>query len=135
RIIAAAFEAWAAGQPGNVFDLLAEDAVWTVVGQSVAAGTYTSKAEFLERVIQPFNARLATPLVPKVRALYADGDTVIAYFEATATTRDDRTYFNEYTWYLQLADGAVHRVVAFFDSLEFDDFWRRITPEPANPTA
>ncbi|MGE3289551.1 MAG: hypothetical protein AB7J32_26105 [Pseudonocardia sp.] len=96
RIIAAAFEAWAAGQPGNVFDLLAEDAVWTVVGQSVAAGTYTSRAEFLERVIRPFNARLATPLVPKVRALYADG--------------------------------AVHRVVAFFDSLEFDDFWRRITP-------
>jgi uncharacterized protein len=28
-------------------------------------------------VIRPFNARLATPLVPKVHALYADGDTVI----------------------------------------------------------
>jgi ketosteroid isomerase-like protein len=69
-------DAWAAGQ-GGVFDLLAPEARWTIVGNSVAAGTYHSREEFLSKVIRPFNARLATPLVPKVHALYADGDTVI----------------------------------------------------------
>ena len=54
-----AFDAWAAGE-GGVFDLLAPDAQWTIVGNSVAAGTYHSREEFLTSVIQPFNARLST---------------------------------------------------------------------------
>jgi uncharacterized protein len=127
EIIREAFEAWSAGR-GSVFDLLADDAVWTIVGNSAAAGTYQSRAEFLDRVIRPFNARLSTPLVPTVRALYADGDTVIAYFDASATARDNRPYNNTYTWYLKLQDGAVTNATAFFDSIAFDDLWARVDP-------
>jgi ketosteroid isomerase-like protein len=87
QVIQQAFDAWAAGE-GGVFDLLAPEAQWTIVGNSVVAGTYHSREEFLSKVIRPFNARMATPLVPNVHALYADGDTVIAYFDASATVRD-----------------------------------------------
>ena len=73
------FDAWAAGT-GGVFGLLADDATWTIVGNSPMSRTYNGRAEFLSQVIDPFNARLSTPLVPEVHALYADGDTVIAYF-------------------------------------------------------
>ena len=127
EIIRKAFEDWAAGR-GSVFDLLAPDAVWTIVGSSVAAGTYRSRDEFLDRVIHPVNARLSSPLVPTVRALYADGDTVIAYFDASATARDNRPYRNTYTCYLQLENGAVTGATAFFDSIEFNDFWNRVDP-------
>jgi ketosteroid isomerase-like protein len=127
EIIRRAFEDWAAGR-GGVFDLLADDAIWIIVGNSVAAGTYNGRAEFLDRVIHPFNARLSSPLVPRVRAIYADGDTVIAYFDASATARDGRPYENTYTWYLRLQDGEITRATAFFDSIEFNEFWARVAP-------
>jgi ketosteroid isomerase-like protein len=127
QVIQRAFDAWAAGT-GGVFDLLASDAQWTIVGNSVAAGTYHSREEFLSKVIRPFNARLATPLVPKVHALYADGGTVIAYFDASATVQDGSPYTNTYTWYLRMREGAIVEAVAFFDSIEFNDFWARVEP-------
>ena len=127
QIIRRAFAAWAAGT-GGVFDLLAQNATWTIVGNSVVAGIYRSRDEFMTRVIQPFNSRLSSPLVPVVRALYADGDMVIAYFDASATARDGKPYRNTYTWYLRLKDGAIVEAIAFFDSLEFNEFWARVHP-------
>ena len=126
-LIQKAFADWAAGT-GGVFSLLAAHATWTIVGQSTVAGTYRSRDEFLTTVIAPFNARLASPLVPQVHALYADGDTVIAYFDASATARDGRPYHNTYTWFLQIKDGSIVKAIAFFDSVEFNDFWTRVQP-------
>ena len=126
QLVRRAFDAWAAGE-GGVFDLLAPDARWTIVGSSVVAGTYR-REEFLARVIGPFNARLATPLVPVVNALYADGDTVIAYFDASATARDGQPYRNTYTWYLRLDGGAVVEAIAFFGSLDLNELWSRVEP-------
>jgi uncharacterized protein len=127
QIIQRAFDAWAAGQ-GGVFDLLAPEAKWTIVRNSVVAGTYKSREEFMSSVIRPFDARMSSPLVPQVRGLYADGDTVVAYFEASATDRDGVPYKNTYTWYLGMNEGKIVDVVAFFDSIEFNDFWARVQP-------
>jgi ketosteroid isomerase-like protein len=127
ELIRAAFDDWAAGG-GGVFSLLAPDVSWTIVGSSVVAGTYASHDEFLKTVIGPLNARLSSPLVPTLHALYADGDTVIAYFEASATARDGEPYHNIYTWYLQVRGGAIVTAVAFFDSVVFNDFWTRVGP-------
>ncbi|MGO8948140.1 MAG: nuclear transport factor 2 family protein [Ktedonobacterales bacterium] len=127
QIIQQAFDAWAAGT-GGVFELLAPEATWIIVGNSAAAGTYRSREEFLNTVIRPFNARLATPLVPVVHALYADGDMVIAYFDASANARDGKPYHNTYTWYLRVRDGAISEAIAFYDSIEFNDFWSRVQP-------
>ena len=80
QLIQAGFDAWRNGT-GGVFDLLAADAQWTIVGNSPVSRTFTSRREFLDVVIDPFNARLSSRLVPTVRALYADGDTVIALFD------------------------------------------------------
>jgi ketosteroid isomerase-like protein len=126
-LIRKAFDDWAAGT-GGVFNLLAPDATWTIVGNSVVSGTYQSRDAFLQTVIEPFNARMSTPLVPAVHALYADGDTVIAYFDASATARDGQPYQNTYTWYLQIANGEITKAIAFFDSVEFNDFWVRVQP-------
>lgn len=113
QTVRAAFDAWRNGTAGNVFDLLVPDAKWTIVGNAPVSRTYTSRQEFLNVVIEPFNARLSKRLVPTVRDLYADGDMVIALFDAEGTARD----------------GRIVNVVAFFDTIEFTDFWTRITPE------
>lgn len=128
-LVEASFERWRAGT-GSPFELLAEDADWTIVGSSPLSQTYPSRQAFLDAVIIPFNARMATPLKPTVRGIYADGDMVIAFFDAAATTRDDQPYRNTYTWYFRMRDARVISAVAFFDTREFDDFWNRVAPAP-----
>src|SRR5690606_23810023 len=77
-VIKIAFDSWKAGT-GGPFALLSPDATWIITGNSVVAKTYASRDEFIDAVIKPFNARLRKPLVPTVRSLHADGDTVIAF--------------------------------------------------------
>jgi uncharacterized protein len=128
EIIRARFDAWRNGT-GGVFDLLAPDARWTIVGNSPVSKTYNSRQEFMDNVINPFNARLSRRLIPTVRAIYADGDTVIALFDAEAMARDGKPYRNTYTWYMHMRDESIVEVVAFFDTIEFTDFWNRVKLE------
>lgn len=128
QAIQAGFDAWR-NATGSVFDLLAEDAKWTIVGNSPVSRTYDSRKELMDVVITPFNARLSTRLVPAVRGIYADGDMVIALFDAEATARDGKPYKNTYSWYMQMREGKIVNVVAFFDTIEFTGFWTRINPQ------
>ena len=127
ELVQAAFENWRKGTSG-VFDLLAPDAQWTIVGNSVVSKVYGSRQQFLDEVIIPFNERMSTPLVPSVRGIHADDDMVIALFDATATARDGKPYKNTYTWYMRMREGQIVEAIAFFDSVEFNDFWTRIVP-------
>jgi uncharacterized protein len=125
--IRAAFDEWAAGT-GGPFALLADDATWTITGNSPVSRTFGSRREFIDTVIDPFNARLSEPLRPTVRAVYADGDWVIVLFDGAATARDGQPYRNTYTWYMRSAGDAVVEVIAFFDTIEFTDLWNRVPP-------
>jgi uncharacterized protein len=126
-LVAKGFDAWRDGT-GSPYDLLAEDAHWTITGNSVAAKTYPSKEAFLAEVIRPFNARMNGRLLPTVRQLYAEGDTVIALFDARGIARDGQPYANTYAWILRLKDGRIVEAHAFFDSIAFDAFWHRVSP-------
>jgi ketosteroid isomerase-like protein len=121
------FNAWSDGL-GSPFDLLADDATWTIAGNSVAARTYAGREAFLREVIRPFNARMSIGLRPGLCNFYTDGDTVIALFEASGTARDGCPYKNSYTWFLDMEEGRIVHATAFFDSIEFDAFWKRVTP-------
>lgn len=127
KIIKDSFEEWRKGT-GGPYGLLAENAEWTIVGNSLAAKTYRSRKAFIEEVIEPFNARLTSRLVPTVKALYADGDTVIAYFTAEATARDGKPYVNTYSWFLKMNNGQIVGATAFFDAIAFNEFWNRVAP-------
>ena len=126
-LVQASFDRWKRGT-GGPFELLADDTEWTIVGSSPLSKTYRSKTEFLDVVINPFNARMSKPLVPTVRGLYADGDTVVILFDAEATVRDGKPYRNTYTWYFQMKGAQVVKATAFFDTREFDEFWNRVSP-------
>ena len=110
-IIKASFEAWASGA-GSPYNLLANDASWGIVGHSVASKTYPSKE--------------AT-----IHDIYAEGDTVIVFFDASGTARDGRPYTNTYAWFLGLENGKVVKASAFFDSIVFNDFWQRVQSNPS----
>jgi ketosteroid isomerase-like protein len=126
-LVDAAFERWRDGT-GNPFDLLADDAQWTIVGSSPLAKTYRGRDRLLDELIRPFNARLAAPLRPDVRALHVDGDTVIVRFDAEATASDGSLYRNWYCWCMRFADHRVTEVVAYLDTRLLDEFWARVAP-------
>jgi ketosteroid isomerase-like protein len=127
KIIKDSFEEWRKGT-GGPYGLLAENAEWTIVGNTLASKTYRSRKSFIEEVIEPFNARLTSRLVPTVKALYTDGDTVIAFFTAEATARDGKPYVNTYSWFLKMNNGQIVGSTAFFDAIAFNDFWNRVAP-------
>ncbi len=128
EVIRAAFEKWVAGT-GGVFDLLAPDAQWTIVGNAPVSRTYHSKQEFIDQVIMPFGARMSKRFVPtSIRGIYADGDMVIAFFDGEGTALDGKPYENTYTWYMRMKDGVIVEATAFFDTIEFTDFWTRVAP-------
>ena len=126
-LVQAGFDAWNAGT-GNPFELLADDVRWTIVGNSDAAKTYPNKDAFLQEVIRPFNARMKEGIKPRIRDLYADGEAVIIFFDAAGVARDGKPYTNTYAWFFDMRDGKVIRAHAFFDSLPFNDLWRRLQP-------
>jgi len=129
QLVQSAFDAWTAGT-GGPFALLADDAQWTIVGGSLAARAYPDKAAFMNEVIGPFNARLRAPLRPTLRKLYADGDTVIVFFDAAATALDGQPYLNTYAWIMEMRDHKAVKVWAFFDSLAFNALWTRVQAAP-----
>jgi uncharacterized protein len=68
-------------------------------------------------------------LLPTVRGVYADGDMVIVLFDGAATAKDGKPYRNTYTWSMQTRGGQVVNAIAFFDRIEFTDFWTRLKPQ------
>ena len=116
--VAQAFERWVRAE-GTPFDLLAEDATWTILGPTPSAGTYTL-TELREKILAPFNARLATPLVPVLRSIHADGDTVIVCFDARAQLKSGDPYTNSYAWFFRFENGRVRNVTAVLDVSSFD---------------
>jgi ketosteroid isomerase-like protein len=128
--VQASFDAWQAGT-GSPFDLLTDSASWTIVGNSVASRTYAGKEDFMREVIRPFNARMSVGLKPTaMRGLHADGDAVVIFFDAAGTARDGKPYANTYAWFFDMKDGRVVKASAFFDSVEFNEFWQRVAPAP-----
>jgi ketosteroid isomerase-like protein len=127
ELIRKGFDAWRDGT-GSPYELLDDRAVWTIAGQSQGAGTYADKEAFLREVIRPFNARMKSRLIPAVQRIYADGDTVVVRFDASGTASDGVVYTNSYAWFLELREGRIVRAQAFFDSLAFDELWRRVRP-------
>ena len=71
---------------------------------------------------------MRTHLTPTIRHLYAEGDTVIAFFDASGIALDGEAYENTYAWFLQMRAGRIVRAYAFFDAIAFDAFWRRVEP-------
>jgi ketosteroid isomerase-like protein len=129
KTVQASFDRWKSGT-GGPFELLAPEVEWTIVGSSPLSKTYHSRQDFLDAVINPFNSRMMKPIVPSVRGIFADGDMVIIFFDATATAKDGILYRNTYTWYFQMKDDKVIKAVAFFDTRDFDEFWTRVSPQP-----
>ncbi|MBV4484966.1 nuclear transport factor 2 family protein [Pseudomonas sp. SWRI153] len=126
QFIAQAFEHWALGGRTFFQDVLAPDVVWTIKGTSPSAGTYRGRDDFLQRAVTPFAKRLASPVRPTVKDIWAEGDDVIVHWDGVATAADGAPYRNSYVWIIRLHNLRATEVIAFLDLVPYDDVIRRI---------
>lgn len=128
-IVRQAFEEWMNGS-GNVSQIFAPRMSWEVFGRSAASGRYESADEFAAKVLVPMGKRFSAsePMRPtKIRAIYADGPTVIVIWDGGGRTVLGTVYENTYAWIFTLDQGLVVDAMAFYDAISFDEMWA-ITP-------
>lgn len=126
QLVDAAFQRWATGGSGFFDEVLHDDVVWTIVGSGPSAGTYRGRQAFVERAVAPFVARLATPIKPVSRQVWADGDHVIVRWNGEATAGDGQPYRNSYVWIFRMRGGRAVEATAFLDLAAYDDVLRRV---------
>lgn len=129
RFIEKAFEDWAAGGRTFFEDVLAPDATWIIKGTSPVAGTYRGRDDFLERAVKPFAARMATPVRPTVRDIWAADNDVVVHWDGTGTAGDGKAYRNSYVWIFRMDGQKAKEVIAFLDLVPYDDVIQRV-PAP-----
>jgi ketosteroid isomerase-like protein len=130
QIIREAFDAWQGGT-APITDVFAPQMVWRIEGHSLAAKEYADKQQFIDEVLAPFGARFSSsePFRPiTVRSIHADGDTVIVLWDGRGIANDGQPYENTYAWFMSMRDGKVVDATAFFDSISFNDLWKRVEP-------
>jgi len=132
QTIRAAFEAWS-DRTGTIEEVFAAEMVWRIEGRSVASREYASKQEFIDEVLAPFGARFSSSSDPfrpiAIRAVHADGDTVIVLWDGRGTANDGQPYENTYVWIMKMDDGKVVDGTAFYDSIAFNELWSRVRPD------
>ncbi|MCK2220429.1 nuclear transport factor 2 family protein [Actinomadura sp. ATCC 31491] len=131
RVIRDAFEAWRTGK-GSITDVFAPGVVWRIEGRSAVSKLYRGKQQFVDEVYEPFGARFdrsPTPFRPtRVHRIFCDTDTMIVYWAGRGVANDGKPYTNSYVWIMRVRAGKVVEGVAFYDTVAFDDLWRRVTP-------
>ncbi|QCP14427.1 nuclear transport factor 2 family protein [Pseudoduganella umbonata] len=126
QLVDAAFQRWAAGGSGFFNELLHEDVTWTIAGSGPSAGTYRGRQAFIDRAVAPFVARLASPIKPVARQVWADGEHVIVRWDGEATAADGQPYRNSYVWIFRMRGGRAIEATAFLDLAAYDDVLRRV---------
>jgi ketosteroid isomerase-like protein len=124
-IVSKAFEDWMSGS-GNMGRIFAPQMTWEVYGRSAASGLYGSADDFAKRVLGPLDRRFTDldPMRPtRIRAVYADGPTVIVIWDGGGTTVTGTHYENTYAWIFRLERGLVVEASAFYDAISFDEMW------------
>lgn len=125
-IIDGAFERWAAGGSGFFNEVLEENTVWTIKGSGPSAGTHRGRKAFVDRAVSPFAARMASPVKPVSRQVWADGEYVIVRWDGEGVAGDGRGYRNSYVWIFRMNGGRAAEVTAFLDLVPYDDVLRRV---------
>ena len=110
------YEAGNRGDFDACFDMVADDVTWTNIGTTSLSGTYTGKAELMEKLLGPLFGQLEAGISSTIDALIAEDDRVVALTSGTATTKDGRPYNNSYCQVIRLRDGKFVEVKEYFDT-------------------
>lgn len=112
------------GLSDRFVNALHEDLVWTATGTSPLSGVYRSKQDYLENVLKPLHARLATPVRPVVRRILVDGDWATVLLQTEGVKAVNGADFSmEYCWIMRVVDQRITEVIGFYDQKKMWDIF------------
>jgi uncharacterized protein len=123
KLVRDAFAAWTNGDGMAFFNLLADNASWTVMGNCPISGTYVGRDQLVETALKPQRAKLAGPPTPTVINLIAEGDTVVIQWMGKGTTKTGLPYNNSYCYVVQIDNGKIIRGTAYLDTELVHSIW------------
>lgn len=129
EIVRRAFTGWEGGE-GDIFDLFAPSATFTIKGSGPSARTYRGKADIIENSIEPLFSRLEVAVAPRLIRLWAEDDQVVVRWDSRAERRDGLPYLNSYAWFLTLQDERIVAVDVFLDLPAYDALLAEVEPRP-----
>ena len=122
-LIQEAFTAWANGDGMAFFNLLADTAIWTVMGSCPISGTYIGRQRLVEDALVPQRGKLAGPPTPTLLNLIAEGDMVVIQWVGKGTTKAGQPYNNNYCYVAHMENGKVIRGTAYLDTELVRSIW------------
>ena len=115
-LIKDAVRAWAGGDDGAFWRLLAEDVQYTVIGSTRVSGSYNGRRAFFEGALRPMGALLSVGARPAEYEIIAAGSRVVLMWSGKGTMLNGAPYDNSYSWVMDVRDGRVQRIKAYLDT-------------------
>ena len=100
---------------GYLENYVAPNVKWTITGTNVFKGTYTTRQEFIDKVITRLNASLTGGIKMRIHHIYVDGDTAIVEMESIATAKKGHPYNNQYVWIQAFQEGKIVTARVYYD--------------------
>ncbi|GAA5444010.1 hypothetical protein Misp06_02190 [Microbulbifer sp. NBRC 101763] len=116
HLVREAFRPWEAGDSGPLFDLIAEDVLWTVIGTTCASGIFHSKQALIDDAFGPLLDHLEDGLKTTFVDLAAEGEKVFLRFESTGHALNGVEYKQVYCWAMVMRDAKIVEITAYLDT-------------------
>jgi uncharacterized protein len=108
--------------PRTLASLIAEDAVWTVVGRAPVAGVYDGRRAIFD-LFRATQTLTDGTYEAKLRFVLADDERTVAVYRATGK-RGERELDIDQALFIRFEDGRWAEILAVpLDPLAFDAFW------------
>ena len=120
KILEEAIAKWKAGDGMAIFNLLADDVVWTVIGSTAVSGTYRSRQAFIDGAVTAIGSRIDGMVAPEIVDILAVDDTIVLRWDGKGRMRDGAPYENRYSWTMRFHNGKVVEGTAYLDTALVD---------------
>ena len=104
------------GNSRPLFEAMAEDVRWIMMGTTKWSGTYEGKQDVLTRLIAPLRAQYADRYTASAERIMAEGDLVVAEVRGRVTTVAGKPYNNCYCFIFRIADGKIVEMTEYLDT-------------------
>ena len=110
------FSQYERGDSGPLFEHVADDIRWRVMGTHPLAGDYRSKEEFRRATYERLDGVLAGPIECHVTRVLADGGVGVVEWRGHATSVNGDPFDNVYCWIMRVRNERIVEVTAYVDS-------------------
>lgn len=116
QLVRDAFEAMGRSDIRPLTNLMRDDFVWIIEGQSRFSRSYEGKEAVKRDLLAPLFEAFATPYRFTIDELIAEGDRVVVRGRGEVRTKGGKDYNNSYCFVLELADGKLIELREYLDT-------------------